>query len=351
MTGHAGAVTLIPITGIGEVRRGDDLGHLIKNALQALDLDLVDGDVLVVSSKIVSKALGMREHTTDKQDLVLRHSRRVVTERDTPNGITRVVHAKAGPVMVAAGIDASNVGEEGGFLTLPHDPDLAARSLYAELLTASAPSPVPSIGIVLSDTAGRPWRLGQTDFALGSSGIAVLDDLRGGRDADGRDLSVTSRAVADEIAAAADLVKGKVGGVPVALVRGLPDGTVTDPGAQGASSLVRTGPDDWFAHGVLEAVRSALGVEPGSAAAAQVGVPSVLPEDRRTRLDRALRLARLGEPEETTVEESLDDTGHVVLHVSGPDQVAVGRISARLEVALRGERLLPPEVQVAAVRR
>lgn len=347
-TRRTGAVTLIPLTGIGEVRRGEDLGRLIRDALRALDLALADGDVLVVSSKIVSKALGMREQTADKEALVLRHSRRVVTERSTPNGITRVVHAAAGPVMVAAGIDASNVGDEGGFLTLPHDPDLAARSLYAELLAAYAPSPVPLVGIVLSDTAGRPWRLGQTDFALGSCGVSVLDDLRGDRDADGRDLSVTSRAVADEIAAAADLVKGKVDAVPVALVRGLPEGTVTDPGAQGASSLVRTGPDDWFAHGVLEAVRSALGAEPGSAAAVEVGIPSVAPEDPPTRLARAVRLARLGEPEDTTVEETLDDTGHVRLRVSGADQLAVGRLSARLEVALRGEHLLPPEVRVEA---
>lgn len=341
-----GAVTLVPLTGIGEVRRGADLGALVKAALESQGLRLVDGDVLVVSSKIVSKALGMREHTADKEALVLRHSRRIVTERTTPNGITRVVHSAAGPVMVAAGIDASNVGDEGGFLTLPPDPDLAARSLYAELLAAYAPSPVPRVGVVLSDTAGRPWRLGQTDFALGSCAVAVLDDLRGGRDADGKDLSVTSRAVADEVAAAADLVKGKVDAVPVALVRGLPSGTVTDPGAQGASSLVRTGPDDWFAHGVLEAVRAALGAEPGSAAAAAVGIPSAGPEDRRIRLDRAVRLARLGEPEDTTVEESLEETGQLRLLVSGTDPHAVGRLGARLEVALRGERLLPPEVRV-----
>lgn len=346
MSGRAGAVELVPVTGIGEIRRGTDLGTVIRDALRALDLRLADGDVLVVSSKIVSKALGMRESTDDKQALVLRHSHRIVTERETPNGVTRVVHAKAGPVMVAAGIDASNVGDEGGYLTLPHDPDLAARSLYAELLAAYAPSPVPMIGIVLSDTAGRPWRLGQTDFALGSCGVAVLDDLRGGQDADGRDLTVTSRAVADEVAAAADLVKGKVGGIPVALVRGLPDGTVTDPGAPGASYLVRTGPDDWFAHGVQEAVRAALGVEPGTAAAAQIGLPSVLPEDDRTRLDRAVRLARFGEPEGSTVEESPDDTGHLTLRVSGPDPVPVGRLAARLEVALRAERLAPPQVRV-----
>ncbi|HLS44212.1 MAG TPA: coenzyme F420-0:L-glutamate ligase, partial [Ornithinicoccus sp.] len=218
------------------------------------------------------------------------------------------------------------------------DPDLAARQLYAELLTAYAPQPLPRLGIVITDTAGRPWRAGQTDFALGACSVEVLDDLRGAVDADGRALAVTARAVADEIAAAADLVKGKSSGVPAALVRGLPDGTVSDPGAAGARTLVRRGPSDWFALGAAEAVRSALGVDPGSPAADQVGVASVTDEPYAERLARAIRLALHGEGE-ASVELPARETGSATLTVRAEDPFIAGRICARLEVALASEQL------------
>jgi coenzyme F420-0:L-glutamate ligase / coenzyme F420-1:gamma-L-glutamate ligase len=328
----AGTLSVIPLHDIPEVEQHHDLGRLLRNALDRAGVTVQTGDVLVVSGKLVSKAWGLRTDATDRDAVVLAQSRRVVAERRSPSGTTRVVEALAGPVLAAAGVDASNTGPRGGLLLLPDDPDLAARALYAGLLHAYAPAPLPEIGVVVSDTAGRPWREGQVDFALGACGVAVLDDLRGGEDVDGRPLRVTSRAVADEIAAAADLVKGKSAAVPAALVRGLPEGTVTRPGAPGAAHLVRTGPGDWFGLGRVEAVRSALGAPPGSAAATQVGIASVLPEPETDRVSRAVALAMLGSDGRAEVE----DTG-TVLCIRCADPYERGRLAARLEVALHSE--------------
>ena len=329
----AGTVQVLPLTGVPEVRAGDDLPALLADGVTALG-GLTAGDVLVVSSKVVSKALGLREpEGADRESLVLRHSRRVVAERATPTGgTTRIVEALAGPVMAAAGLDASNTGPDGGVLVLPEDPDAVARELRAALVAEHG---VPSqVAVVLSDTAGRPWREGQTDLALGSDGLRVLDDLRGGTDADGRDLAVTARAVADEVAAAADLVKGKVGGVAAAVVRGLAD-HLDDGTGPGARSLVRTGPTDWFGLGRAEAVRAALGAGPGTGAAVDVGIPSVRPEDDLVRGDRAVRLALLGQAPGVRVRGSARE-GYAVV---SPDPVLAGRVAARLEVALAGEQL------------
>lgn len=347
MSGAGAAVQLLALTGIPEVRAGDDLAALLTEALAAHG-GLLDGDVLVVSSKVVSKALGLRAAdgaapgtTGDREEHVLRHSRRVVAERRTPSGTTRIVEALAGPVMAAAGVDASNTGPEGGILLLPPDPDLAARELHTALGVLS-PS-ASRFGVLLSDTAGRPWRDGQTDLALGAHGVRVLHDLRGGTDADGRALAVTARAVGDELAAAADLVKGKQDAVPAALVRGLAH-LVVEPGtgAAGARALVRTGPGDWFALGHREAVRAALGASPGTAAADAVGVPSVRPEDPDERGGRAVRLALLGHP--GALVEGTPAQGYAV---STADPVLAGRVAARLEVALHGEDLVA-DVHVVA---
>jgi coenzyme F420-0:L-glutamate ligase / coenzyme F420-1:gamma-L-glutamate ligase len=327
-----GAVQVLPVHGVPEIRAGDDLPRLLVAALEPLG-GLQEGDVLVVSSKVVSKALGLRvPDGTGREPLVLRHSRRVVAERTTPGGgTTRIVESLAGPVMAAAGLDASNTGPEGGVLVLPEDPDDAARELHHALVAHGIP---PQVAVVLSDTAGRPWRQGQTDLALGSSGLRVLDDLRGGTDADGRGLDVTARAVADEIAAAADLVKGKLGGVAAAVVRGL-TGHLDDGTGPGARSLVRTGPGDWFGLGRAEAVRAALGAHPGTGAALDVGIPSVRPEDDDVRGARAVRLALLGQAPGVTVSGSARD-GYAV---RSADPVLAGRVAARLEVALAGELL------------
>ncbi|MDO5739574.1 MAG: coenzyme F420-0:L-glutamate ligase [Ornithinimicrobium sp.] len=324
----AGAVTILPLAGLPEITTGADLAALLISELDIVG-GLHDGDLLVVSSKVVSKALGLRApEGTAREDLVHRHTHRIVAERSTPQGTTSIVESVAGPVMAAAGLDASNTGAGGGVLALPSDPDGAARDLHDAL---ASHSPDTAFGLVISDTAGRPWRLGQTDFALGAHGVRVVDDLRGATDADGRPLAVTSRAVADEVAAAADLVKGKTGGVGAALVRGL-GGLVTNDTAAGARSLVRTGPADWFALGHREAVRAALGAPPGSAEARHVGIPSVTPEADELRGARAVRLALLGH-----------EDAHVLGGVSGGYAVSsaspllAGRVAARLEVALAGE--------------
>ncbi len=262
-------LVVLPVTGLPEVGDDVDLAALLLAAIRADEtdlLDLVDGDVLVVSSKIVSKSLGLWADGQDRTAVIAAQTVRTVAERRSGDRLTSVVEAVAGPVMAAAGVDGSNTGDRDGLLLLPADPDAEAFRLRKALLAATR---LRRLGVVLSDTAGRPWRSGQTDFALGASGVQVLDDLRGGFDADGRPLAVTARAVADELAAAADLVKGKADGIPAAVVRGTPYATRA-PGP-GARSLVRTGVGDWFGLGEAEAVRSALGVPPGSRAARTSG--------------------------------------------------------------------------------
>lgn len=340
-----GHVVLAPLAGIPEVRAGDDLAALLMAVLVPWG-GLRDGDVLAVSSKVVSKAAGLRmrpgpgEAAADpslsrlRARAVDRHTVRVVAERATRGGTTRIVEALAGPVMAAAGVDASNTGPDEGVLLLPADPDAAARDLHAAL---AAHAPGVAFGVLLTDTAGRPWRGGQTDLALGAHGVRVLDDLRGGVDADGRPLAVTARAVADELAAAADLVKGKAGGVAAALLRGLPDAVDPDGRGPGARSLVRTGPGDWFALGHREAVRAALGAAPGSAAAQEVGVPAVAAEPPEERAARAVRLALLPHPDARVEGSALE--GYAV---RSADPVTAGRVAARLEVALAGEDLATP---------
>ena len=322
----SGTVTILPLHGIPEVREGDDLAHLVERGLRASGVTLVDGDVVVVSSKVASKALGLVTDDPDKDRVVSGETDAVVAERLSGEHLTRIVKAKAGPVMAAAGVDGSNTGERGGWLLLPRDPDGVCRQLHADLTHRHD----VRLGVVLSDTAGRHWRVGQVDFAIGAHGLRVLDDLRGAVDADGRDLSVTARALVDEIAAAADLVKGKVLGVPVAVVRGLDDVVHSLPPdtPAGARDLVRTGPEDWFAHGRVEAVRAALGAPPGSALARQVGIPPACPDARAGAVGRAVRLALALDDDATA------DVGDesVTLGADGP--YALGRLVARLQAAL-----------------
>lgn len=308
----AGAVQVWPLLGIGEITAGCDLGAELAAAVARSGLGLGEGDVLVVSSKVVSKAAGLRGPADARAGLVLGEADRVVAERLGPTGITRIVVSSAGPVLAGAGIDASNLGAAGDeVLLLPRDPDAAAHALRHDVKTAlraDGRAPPERLGLLITDTAGRPWRVGQTDIAIGAAGLPVIEDLRGGRDADGRPLAVTVRAVADELAAAAELVKGKARRIPAALVRGwawptagrsgtadLPRGQNGVPGVtrgpQGAAALVRQGATDWFATGHVEAVRAALGVPPGTPDAVDVGLRSTAPEGTVIRLQRACRLA------------------------------------------------------------
>jgi coenzyme F420-0:L-glutamate ligase / coenzyme F420-1:gamma-L-glutamate ligase len=281
-----GSLTVLPLTGLGEIAAGDDLGALIAAAASAGAAGsiggLADGDVVVVSSKVISKALGLTAAASERDAAIATASVRLVARRRTPHGLASIVQAEAGPVMAAAGVDNSNV-TPGTVLLLPADPDHEAARLRARLAALTG----LRLGVVVSDTAGRAWRDGQTDLALGVAGVTVTDDLRGAVDTHGQPMEVTVRAVADEIACAADLVKGKLRSVPVAVLRGLGD-LVLDPQVDGpgAAALLRPSGQDWFRLGHVEAVRAALGVDPACAQ------PPTIPQDPvPDRLRRALQVA------------------------------------------------------------
>ncbi|MGW1790862.1 coenzyme F420-0:L-glutamate ligase [Streptomyces tubercidicus] len=238
------------LPGVPEVRPGDDLVKLIAAAATADGMpQLIDGDVLLVTSKIVSKAEGQVVEAADREAAIDRETVRVVARR----GTLRIVQNRQGLVMAAAGVDASNT-PSGTVLLLPEDPDASARALRAGLRATLG----VDVGVVISDTSGRPWRNGLTDVAIGAAGVRVLDDLRGGTDAYGNPLSATVVATADELAAAGDLVKGKAAGLPVAVVRGLGHVVEETGDAAGARVMVRSPEDDMFRLGTSEAVREAV---------------------------------------------------------------------------------------------
>lgn len=240
------------VPGIPEVHDGDDLVAIIAVAIAAQaeaepPAHLRTGDILVVASKIVAKAEGRLVPATDREKAISDDTVRVVAERVHAGGVTRIVETRQGLIMAAAGIDMSNV-PDGFALRLPEDPDRSALALCAGLRSHLG----IEIGVIITDTFGRPWRVGQTDVAIGAAGLRLTEDLRGGNDANGRPLHVTMAVVADEIAGAADLVKGKATGLPVAVVRGL-GRYVQGLDAPGARSLVRSLEDDMFRFGSAEA--------------------------------------------------------------------------------------------------
>lgn len=230
---------VIPLPGIPQVQEGDDLGALLAESAERAG-GLEDGDVVVVAQKVVSKAEGRVLRLADvrpselaealaadqdarKVEAVLRESARIVRTR----AAFVIAQTRHGFVCASAGVDASNAPEPGTLVLLPIDPDGSAARLRARLheLTST------EVGVVVSDSFGRPWRQGTTDVAIGAAGIAVLRDLSGERDPVGYQLQATSIAVADEIAGAAELVMGKTNGIPAAVVRGLSvdgDGRATD---------------------------------------------------------------------------------------------------------------------------
>jgi coenzyme F420-0:L-glutamate ligase len=238
-----------PVPGLPEFDPGDDLAGAIAAAAPWL----ADGDVVVVTSKVVSKVEGRLVHVERGEDREAARQRaidaesvRVVARR----GPLRIVETRHGWVVAAAGIDASNVPGD-ALVLLPEDADASARHLrqrLADLLGVD-------VAVIVSDTFGRTWREGLTDVAVGAAGIAALEDFRGAVDRHGNTLETTQVAVVDELASAADLVKGKLAGVPVAVVRGLslrrPAGE--DPGTR---PLVRLGPGDLFPYGSRDLVAS-----------------------------------------------------------------------------------------------
>jgi coenzyme F420-0:L-glutamate ligase/coenzyme F420-1:gamma-L-glutamate ligase len=224
------------VDGLPEIAPGEDLAALIVRA----EPELRDGDIVVVTSKVVSKAEG-RTTNDDRESAIDAETVRVVARR----GDTRIVETRHGLVLAAAGVDASNVAP-GTVVLLPADPDASARRIREDIRQALG----VDVAVLVTDTVGRPWRIGLTDIAIGAAGIDVLDDHRGRRDTHGNLLEMTVTAVADELAAAAELVKGKTNDVPVAIVRGL---TFTS-GDGGAIAMIRPAADDMFRYGSRDVV-------------------------------------------------------------------------------------------------
>lgn len=234
--------------GLPEVTAGDDLAALVLAATDG-GADLADGDVVAVTSKVVSKAEG-RTRVGERDAAIDEEALRVVARR----GSTRIVRHRLGLTMAAAGVDASNV-TVGSVALLPLDPDGSARDLRRSIRERAG----VNVGVIVTDTAGRAWREGQTDIAIGAAGLVVAEDFAGRTDPYGNPLAVTLPAVADELAGAAELVQGKLAGRPVAVIRGRGD-LVLPPGEDGpgAASLVRPEGSDLFGWGAREAVVRAL---------------------------------------------------------------------------------------------
>lgn len=255
-----GGLLVVPAIGVGEVRPGDDLAALLADAWRGAGMVPQDGDVVAVTSKVISKAEGRLVPAADasggeepRQDAITSETDRVVAVR----GRTRIVRTRHGFVMAAAGVDASNV-ESGSLVLLPLDPDASAQALREALSSTWG----VNVAVVVTDTAGRAWRAGQTDVALGAAGLVVLDDHGGRTDSYGNPLVVTAPAVADEVAGAAEMATGKLSFSPAALVRGLA-AFVLEPGdhGPGAAALVRAEDEDLFGLGAREAVLVALSAD------------------------------------------------------------------------------------------
>ena len=249
------SLTALPVRGVPEVRPGDDLAALLVAAATSEEAPgLEDGDVVVVTSKVVSKAEGRLVRGRARDEVVDEQTEQVVAAWHGPRGRTVIGRTRHGLVLAAAGVDASNV-EPGTLVLLPEDPDASARRLRTGIRALTG----ANVGVVVSDTMGRAWRVGQTDAAIGAAGLVVLEDLRGTSDRHGNRLDVTVRAVGDEIAGLAELVAGKTSGVPAVVVRGLESYVlpVGDDGP-GAATLVRPHHEDRFRLGTAEAMAAAV---------------------------------------------------------------------------------------------
>jgi len=233
-------LTILPVHGLPEISAGADLAALIADAALA-GPGLLDGDIVVITSKVVSKAED-RVVRGDREEAIRAETVRVVARR----GPTTISQTRHGLVMAAAGVDESNT-EAGTLVLLPTDPDTSAEALRKGISERAG----ARLGVIITDTMGRPWRAGQIDTAIGAAGIMPLLDHRGRADTFGRVLEVTVAAVADEIAAAADLIKQKTTGIPVAILRGLPD-LVTDAVGPGAAAIIRPAGEDMFRLGAAD---------------------------------------------------------------------------------------------------
>jgi coenzyme F420-0:L-glutamate ligase/coenzyme F420-1:gamma-L-glutamate ligase len=306
-----------------EVREGADLTDLLLASCT-----LRDGDVVTVTSKVVSKAEG-RSVVGERSAAVTEEAVRVLARR----GESVIAETRHGLVLAAAGVDASNV-ERGRALLLPVEPDVSAR-LIREQVSERAGT---NVAVVITDTAGRAWRNGQIDLAIGCAGLAALNDLSGTTDSYGNTLAVTAPATADEVASAADLVKGKLAGRPAAVLRGLADLVlpVGDHGL-GAAELIRPSDQDLFGLGAREAaVAAALRVDP-------VALAHFPP---RVEIDPAPFGDVVSERSDVRIEVTeLDPAGwrvHLLLRDDAPRAAAVhaGRLWERCAVLAVGNRLV-----------
>ena len=248
---------IIPIRHIGEISPGVDLGLVIFDALRQQELTLDEGDIILVTQKIVSKAEGMlvnldevqpsefaraiaERYNKDAQhvEVVLRESKRIVR---MDHGVI-ISETRHGFICANAGVDESNINGQRQVALLPVDSDASARQLHARLQVLSGREPPPAIAVIITDTWGRPWRNGQVNMAIGLAGMDALADYRGQLDPYGYEMHASVIGVADELAAAAELVMGKVDRVPVALIRGYR----YQPGNSGIQSMMRDSATDMF---------------------------------------------------------------------------------------------------------
>lgn len=302
------SLTITAVPDIGEVRTGTDLAALVSEHAQ-----LQAGDVVVITSKVVSKALGLAT-SRERDEVIAEQTDRVVAER----GPTRIVRTLDGLTMAAAGVDTSNV-PAGASLPLPPRPDEHARRIRADLLARSG----LRLGVVISDTAGRAWRVGQTDIAIGCAGLAPFESFAGRDDTHGNPLAVTAPAVADEVASAAELVSGKLGGRPMMVVRGLPEHLLLDEDGPGAAALVRDEDGDLFGLGAREAVVAA------ATRVSDRGFPFWATE----LIDEVVGLAR---PGDLGVELR---GASVVVHAPPDRLVEAGRLAERIEAIAHSRRI------------
>lgn len=315
-------LTVVPVATDHEVRDGDDLAEVLLTALDDHAITLRDGDVVAVASKVVAKAEGALvelpaapDEDAARRVLAREHATRIVAE--SPWVLITETHH--GLVCANGGIDASNVDEDGRALLLPVDPDRSAATLRAAITAARG----VDVGILVTDTFGRPWRMGQTDVALGAAGIEVLRDDRGTHDRHGRVLGVTVVATADALAGAADLVRRKHDGVPFVLLRG------ADVGGDGrASDLVRPSREDLFPTGGWTTASAVI----AAAGAAARTTPSTPPVPLDEPVTAAVRDAVAATSAGITLDVVAD-----ALHLTGPPvELGAARTAVCAIAAARG---------------